>query len=63
MLANYWRVNMNRAATPNGDRVSWAGADVDDWWWYANDYIWNNFPPLYWGYADLLNHAQIKYVP
>jgi hypothetical protein len=54
---------MSRAAAPNGDKVSWAGADVDDWWWYANDYIWNNFPPLYWGYADLLNHAQIKYVP
>ena len=55
LLANYWRVNK-----------IWEGkaiGDVNDWWYYANNYIWENFPPLYWGYADLLNQAQIKYTP
>lgn len=55
-LANYWRVNrLSKAAKPIGD--------VNDWFYYANNYIWGNFPPLYWGYADLLNHAEIKYTP
>jgi hypothetical protein len=47
LLANYWRVNK-----------IWDGkaiGDINDWWYYANNYIWENFPPLYWGYADLLN--------
>lgn len=55
-LADYWRVNhLDANGQPEGD--------VDDWWWYANNYIWDNFPPIYWGYADLLNKLQIKYVP
>lgn len=36
---------------------------VSEWWWYANNYIWGNFPPTYWTYADLLNKATIKYIP
>lgn len=36
---------------------------IDEWWWYACNYIWGNFPPLYWGYADILNNANIKYTP
>lgn len=55
LLANYWRVNRLCNGQPIGD--------INDWWWYANNYIWENFPPLYWGYADLLNKAEIKYVP
>lgn len=55
LLANYWRVNK----VCNGR----AQGDINDWWWYANNYIWENFPPLYWGYADLLNKAEIKYIP
>ena len=55
-LADYWRVNhLDDNGLPIGD--------VDDWWWYASNYIWANFPPLYWGYADLLNQLQIKYTP
>ena len=56
LLADYWRVNTTDA------NCSCIG-DIDEWWWYACDYIWANFPPLYWGYADLLNKLQIKYVP
>ena len=56
-LANYWRANGTKGGKTSNK------ADVDDWWWYANDYIWANFPPLYWGYADLLNKAEIKYIP
>lgn len=55
LLANYWRINLVCNNKPSGS--------VDDWWWYANNYIWENFPPLYWGYADLLNKAEIKYIP
>ena len=55
LLANYWRVNLVCNGKPKGS--------IDDWWWYANNYIWENFPPLYWGYADLLNKAEISYVP
>ena len=36
---------------------------IDEWWWYACNYIWALFPPLYWGYADILNKATIEYIP
>ena len=36
---------------------------VSEWWWYTNNYIWGNFPPTYWTYADLLNKATINYIP
>lgn len=36
---------------------------INDWWWWANHYIWNNFPPIYWSYVDLLSKATIKYIP
>lgn len=38
-------------------------ADISDWWWYACNYLWANFPPLYWGAADTLNNIQVKYIP
>ena len=57
-LADIWRVNhLDENGLPQDDQ------DIDIWWWNANNYTWNNFPPLYWGYLDLLNQAQIKYVP
>lgn len=37
--------------------------DISDWWWYACNYLWANFPPLYWGVADMLNDIKIKYTP
>lgn len=55
-LDDYWRAN-----TP--DINGQPAGSIDDWWWFANSYIWANFPPTYWGYADLLNNAQIKYTP
>lgn len=56
MIAEYWRVSkLDDNGMPCGD--------IDDWWWYANNYIWANFPPLYWGYADLVNKIQIDYIP
>lgn len=36
---------------------------IEEWWWYACNYEWQNFPPLYWGFADILNNARIKYTP
>lgn len=55
-LADYWRVYHSDS---NGQIAS----DVNAWWWEANNYIWDNYPPLYWGYADLFNEATIEYVP
>lgn len=37
--------------------------DISDWWWYACNYFWANFPPLYWAVADMLNRIKIKYTP
>lgn len=54
LLASYWKL-ISLATKTN--------INVSDWWWDANNYIWANFPPLYWGYADLLNKAQIDYIP
>lgn len=55
-LDDWWRVNtLDINGNPEGT--------IDDWWWFANSYIWANFPPVYWAYADLLNSAQIKYTP
>lgn len=60
LLAVYWRAYDKK---DTGGLMSWSNADVSDWWWYANSYIWANFPPLYWGYADLLNKAEIDFIP
>lgn len=46
----------------DGQEVKINGS-IDEWWWYACNYMWANFPPLYWGYADILNDAKIKYTP
>ena len=55
-LDEYWRVNR---VDSNGQPAG----TIDDWWWFANSYSWANFPPIYWAYADLLNTAEIKYIP
>ena len=55
-LADYWRVY-------HSDSDGQIASDVNAWWWEANNYIWDNYPPLYWGYADLFNEATIEYVP
>lgn len=56
LLSQYWIV---AHTNDNGEVTS----SIDDWWWYANNYIWSNFPPLYWGFMDLLNQMEIKYTP
>lgn len=55
-LAEIWRIN-------GLDSNGLVKNDVNEWWWFANNYIWDNFPPVYWGYADLLSNTTIKYVP
>lgn len=47
----------------NGKYTRLINGDISDWWWYACNYIWANFPPLYWAAADCFNHIQIKYTP
>jgi len=36
---------------------------ISDWWWYSCNYIWGNFPPIYWTTADMLNDIKIEYTP
>lgn len=58
MLADYWRINhLDANGLPDTNH------DISEWWWYANNYTWNNFPPLYWAYVDFLNQMEIKYIP
>jgi hypothetical protein len=56
ILADYWRIY-------NSTEDGQIDSDIDSWWWNANNYIWDNYPPLYWGYADLFNEATIEYIP
>ena len=56
LLGAYWNV----FHTNNDGRIT---NSIEDWWWEASNYMWANFPPLYWGYMDLVNSLNIKYVP
>lgn len=56
MLSTYWNV----AHLNEENKIS---KGIDSWWWKASNYIWANFPPLYWGYMDILNSIEIKYTP
>ena len=58
----YWRINFSVNPYYYNGKILFNGF-TDDWWWYANNYIWANFPPIYWGYIDLINDLQIKYTP
>lgn len=37
--------------------------EISSWFFSAENYLWTNFPPLYWGYVDVLNNAKIEYTP
>lgn len=56
LLNSYWRL-------AHLDENGFPTSDVEDWWWCANNYMWTNFPPPYWGYIDVLNEARIEYIP
>ena len=59
MLYSYWQQQKGKILE-DGTEIK---GTIDEWWWYACNYIWANFPPLYWGYADILNNIEIKYTP
>lgn len=59
MLHSYWQQQKGKILE-DGTEIK---GTIDEWWWYACNYIWANFPPLYWGYADILNNIEIKYTP
>lgn len=62
LLHQYWRINKGTVIkTTNSEYI--CQGDINEWWWYACNYIWENFPPLYWGFADILNKAKIEYIP
>lgn len=62
LLHEYWRVQKGLITNWNGNEYTIKGT-IEEWWWYACNYIWANYPPLYWGLADILNNAKIKYIP
>lgn len=45
------------------DQFQARGIDISTWWWDANNYMWANFPPIYWSYVDLINRGHIDYIP
>ena len=47
----------------NGHPLRMITGKRDDWFWYACNYTWANFPPIYWGLFDMLNEMKIKYTP
>ena len=55
LLQDYWSIQEGLANDIKGD--------INEWWWYACNYIWANFPPLYWGLADILTDAKADYIP
>jgi len=59
MLHSYWQQQKGKILE-DGTEIK---GTIDEWWWHACNYIWANFPPLYWGYADILNNVEIKYTP
>lgn len=56
-----WRLQKGKHVI-NKETIEIKGT-IEEWWWYACNYIWAQFPPLYWGYADILNNVEIKYIP
>lgn len=61
-LHSYWRLQKGLVTDKDGKEYVIKGR-IEEWWWYACNYMWIHFPPLYFGYADILNDAQIKYIP
>lgn len=59
LLHTYWTQQRGKILSED---ITLKGT-IDEWWWYACNYLWANFPPLYWGYADILNNVEIKYTP
>ena len=55
LLQDYWSIQEGLNPYIKGD--------INEWWWYACNYIWANFPPLYWGLADILTDAKVDYIP
>lgn len=58
IIQQYWRA----ASKYTLSRYSFKG-EINEWWWYACNYTWGNFPPVYWAYADLINNIKIDYTP
>lgn len=59
LLHTYWIQQKGKILSDN----TIIEGTIDEWWWYACNYLWANFPPLYWGYADILKKVEIKYTP
>lgn len=54
--------SLQQAWKANSGRTGCTGK-IEEWWWYACNYMWANFPPIYWTYADILNKMKISYIP
>ena len=66
LLQTLWKTKKGQYRTidKNGNKIKVEiKGTIEEWWWYACNYMWENFPPLYWGYADILNDATIEYTP
>lgn len=59
---SYQKGTILDAVDDNEDTYTVKG-EVDEWWWFAQNYLWDNFPPIYWTHVDILNNAKIDYIP
>lgn len=58
----FWSLTQGEIIQTDNQSITLQGT-IDEWWWYACNYIWSNFPPTYWSYANLLDNAKIEYTP
>ena len=59
----YWSLKKGDIIQSDGQQSITLKGTIDEWWWYACNYIWGNFPPAYWTYANLLDNVKIEYTP
>ena len=59
----YWRESSKYMWEKKSWQTNGFTGDISEWWWYACNYAWQNFPPVYWAYADLISNVKINYTP
>ena len=59
----YWSLKKGDIIQSDEQQSITLKGTIDEWWWYACNYIWGNFPPAYWTYANLLDNVKIEYTP
>jgi hypothetical protein len=59
-IQSYWSILTGQSTGKGAHKLS---GTISEWFQYAENYIWELFPPTYWGYNQFLDGATIKYTP